>query len=107
MSASGWNESGAALSLRLTALSTCSRCISCSGSCSVALNRDHYKSLLLSHIPPLPAHKASAKQKQARKWIHMGFPEQRYETYPSLCSWSVAAPGTEGRETGRRGREAC
>lgn len=53
------------------------------------MNRDHFKSLLLSHIPPLPAHKASAKQKQARKWINMGFPEQKYEPYPSLCSWYV------------------
>lgn len=44
------------------------------GTSHVVLNRDHYKTLLFSHIPPLPANKATTKQKQARKWIHMGFP---------------------------------
>jgi hypothetical protein len=59
------------------------------GTCNVVLNRDHLKTLLFAHIPPLPAHKASAKQKQARRWIHMGFPSQQYQPYPSLCAWLV------------------
>lgn len=60
------------------------------GSCHVALNRDHFQRLLLSHIPPLPASAKSAagaaRARAARKWIHMGFPDQRYESYPSLCA---------------------
>ncbi len=45
------------------------------GSCNVSLSRDHLRSLLFAHIPPIPAQKDKQQRiKQARKWIHMGFP---------------------------------
>ena len=60
------------------------------GSCSVALNREHFQRLLLAHIPPIPASAKSAagaaRARAARKWIHMGFPSQTYESFPSLCT---------------------
>lgn len=56
----------------------------------MVLNRDHLRSLLFAHIPPLPASKSSSSSSkvkaQSRKWIHMGFPQQRYDSYPSLCA---------------------
>lgn len=56
------------------------------GTFSVVVNKDHYRDLLSSHIPPLP----SARNKhgsKTRKWIHMGFAEQQFQLYPTFCAW--------------------
>jgi len=57
------------------------------GSHSVCLNRDHFRSLLLSHLPPLPSSTAFQRRSSIhRKWMHMGFPSARYDSFPSLCA---------------------
>jgi transcription initiation factor TFIIH subunit 2 len=66
------------------------------GTCNVALNRAHLDTLLQGHVPPL---RRTTKHKQARKWIHMGFPEQTYATFPSLCAWYERYAQTSMRET--------
>lgn len=42
----------------------------------VVLNEDHYRELLMSHIPPLPV-QVDKQKIRTRRWIRMGFPEQK------------------------------
>jgi transcription initiation factor TFIIH subunit 2 len=55
------------------------------GSHSVIMNASHYKELLYNHIPPLPIH-IDRQRVRTRRWIRMGFPEQKFETYPAICA---------------------
>jgi hypothetical protein len=47
----------------------------------VALNKQHYRQLLLEHVPPVPSKKGSYS------WIKMGFPVKEQADVLSFCSW--------------------
>lgn len=74
----------------------------------VALSRDHYRELLLDHVPPLPLiQRTKAKRThegtkpssssnpedmepdRTRRWIHMGFPQQYKDAHASLCACHI------------------
>jgi len=52
------------------------------GSYHIPTDENHFKELLMSHIPPKPLSKS---QKVERHWVHMGFPMKRTAPYPTLC----------------------
>jgi len=52
------------------------------GSYHIPTDENHFKDLLMSHIPPKPLSKS---QKVERHWVHMGFPIKRTMPYPTLC----------------------
>ena len=62
--------------LKLIAQCTC-------GSFNVAMNQSHFHDLLLNQVPPQPI--SNKHYKIGRKWIKMGFPQQKINNYPSLC----------------------
>lgn len=69
------------LSAELHILSLIAQCTS--GSFNVALNETHFHNLLLNQVPPQPI--SNKHYKIGRKWIKMGFPQQKINNYPSLC----------------------
>lgn len=59
---------------------------------TIAIDKQHFRELLLQHVSPLPIPKLTSDPDQrvsdgvGRKWIKMGFPQKRSDTYPSLCA---------------------
>eukprot|EP01084_Bolivina_argentea_P010172 18948_1 len=53
------------------------------GTFNVAMNASHFHNLLLTMVPPQPI--LNKYYKIGRKWIKMGFPQQKINNYPSLC----------------------
>eukprot|EP00823_Brevimastigomonas_motovehiculus_P004966 TRINITY_DN3414_c0_g1_i1.p1 TRINITY_DN3414_c0_g1~~TRINITY_DN3414_c0_g1_i1.p1 ORF type:complete len:393 (-),score=52.69 TRINITY_DN3414_c0_g1_i1:344-1522(-) len=53
------------------------------GTYRVALNKDHFREILMNYVVPIPA---ESDQRVGRKWIKMGFPEQRIDKYDTLCA---------------------
>ena len=60
-------------------------CQQTGGRHGVVLNKEHYQTLLRSHLPPTPSAAQSATS-ATRRWMRMGFPQQLTTPYPLLCS---------------------
>ena len=60
-------------------------CQQTGGRHAVVMNKEHYQTLLRSHLPPTPSAAQSATS-VTRRWMRMGFPQQLTTPYPLLCS---------------------
>ena len=60
-------------------------CQQTGGRHAVVMNKEHYATLLRSHLPPTPSAAQSATS-ATRRWMRMGFPQQLTTPYPLLCS---------------------
>jgi len=58
------------------------------GTYGVALDKEHFKSLLAKHLHPHPTADDAAPGTRSKKrtWIKMGFPQKSSASCPSLCS---------------------
>jgi len=69
------------LSAELHILSLIAQCTY--GTFNVAINEAHFNDLLMNQVPPQPIN--NKYYTIGRKWIKMGFPQQKINHYPSLC----------------------